>query len=225
MKPEQVKEVLGDLPRMSLGQGKRLTQLLVGENLRDCLELGFSRGVSSCYIAAALQEMGGGALTTIDLESAREKRPTIDENLTRLGLRDFVTIYHEPTSYTWRLMRLLEQSQEPRFDFCYLDGAHSWAVDGLAFFLVERLLRPGGWIIFDDMDWTFGKSETMRNGPLVKAMPADERDLPQVRLIWDLLVKPHPNFDKFQVEGSWGFARKALNVNVPAARRSWFKRR
>jgi predicted O-methyltransferase YrrM len=224
MKPEHVKEALGDLPRMSLAQGQRLTRLLTENTLRDCLELGFSRGVSSCYIAAALQEMGAGSLTTIDLESAKEKTPTIEENLSRLGLRDLVTVHYEPTSYTWRLMRLLEQSQEPRFDFCYMDGAHSWETDGFAFFLVERLMRPGGWILLDDMHWTFGKSATLRDTAMVKAMPADERDLPHVTLIWDLLVKPHPHFDKCFVEGSWGFARKALsNTDGSAKTRRWFR--
>jgi predicted O-methyltransferase YrrM len=222
MKPEQVKEVLGNLPRMNLNQAKILTRHLTAHNLRDCLELGFSRGVSSCYIAAALQDMGGGSLVTIDLVGAKEKRPNIDENLTKLGLRDFVTVYHEPTSYTWRLMRMLQENPDPRFDFCYIDGAHTWAVDGFAFFLVERLLRPGGWILFDDMNWSLGKSETMRDTPYVRSLPDDERDLPQVRLIWDLLVKPHPQFGEFREEKGWAFARKLPDSNgAHRPRRGW----
>jgi predicted O-methyltransferase YrrM len=225
MTPHTVKDTLGDLPRMGLRQAKRLTQLLTEHDLRDCLELGFSRGVSSCYIAAALQEMGGGSLVTIDLISAKDKRPNIEENLTRLALREFVTVHYEPVSYTWRLMRLLQEHPQPRFDFCYIDGAHTWAVDGLAFFLVERLLRPGGWILFDDMNWTFAKSQTLRDSESVKAMPADERELAQVRLIWDLLVKPHPGFDTFLEENGWAFARKRRDETASMAqRRNWFGR-
>lgn len=225
MKPEQVKEALGNLPRMKLSQAKTLTRHLTTHNLRDCLELGFSRGVSSCYIAAALQEMGGGSLVTIDLVSAKEKRPNIDENLAKLGLSHLVTVHYEPTSYTWRLMRMLQEDPNPRFDFCYIDGAHSWAVDGFAFFLVDRLLRPGGWILFDDMNWSFGKSETMRSTELVRAMPPDERDLQQVRLIWDLLVKPHPSFGEFREENGWAFARKLPSQAAAATvRRRWFGR-
>jgi hypothetical protein len=50
-----------------------------------------------------------------------------------------VNYYFEPTSYTWRMMKMLEEDEGPRFDLCYLDGAHSWFVDGFAFFLIDRL--------------------------------------------------------------------------------------
>ena len=36
-------------------------------------------------------------------------------------------------------------------------AASVWFI-GFAFFLVDRLLAPGGWMVFDDMDWTFASS-------------------------------------------------------------------
>ena len=32
----------------------------------------------------------------------------------------------------------------PVYDFCYLDGAHDFTIDGMAVYLVEKLLRPAG---------------------------------------------------------------------------------
>jgi hypothetical protein len=52
-------------------------------------------------------------------------------------------------------MKLLEVHADPIYDFCYIDGGHSWDVSGFGFFLVEKLVRPGGWLLFDDLDWTY----------------------------------------------------------------------
>jgi len=102
-------------------------------------------------------------------------------------------------------MRMLEEDTTPRFDFCYLDGWHTWWDDGFAFLLVERLLKPGGWILFDDLNWHHG------DDPTVAKWPKELRHTPHIRKIWELLVKPHSSFDKFVVEDdNWAFARKRL---------------
>src|SRR5205085_1807308 len=63
--------------------------------------------------------------------------------------------------YTWWLKEQVaarsdrDGNCEPRFDFVYLDGAKNWTIDGLAVVLIEKLLRPGGWLLMDDLDWTY----------------------------------------------------------------------
>ena len=113
---------------------------------------------------------------------------------------------------------MLEESPEPRFDLCYLDGAHSWFVDGFAFFLVDRLLRPGGLLVLDDLDWTYASSPTLRSTELVKAMPGDERTEPHVRKVYELLVKPHPSYETFRTQDGWAFARKRRDSAQSATR-------
>ena len=221
MKAEVVREKLGDVPNMSLEQGKSLAALIQEYELKDCLELGFFHGVSSAYIAGALEEIGGGKLTTIDLEYADGLSPNINNVLETVGLRESVEVFLEPTSYVWRLMHFLEATPQPRFDFCYIDGSHTWAVDGLAFFLVERLLKPGGWIVFDDLDWTYRASIKTLDSKRDKLpdkivdfmlnMPEEEQDTPQVRKVYELLVKSHPSFDYFRQDGDWAYARKTLD--------------
>jgi predicted O-methyltransferase YrrM len=208
MRNEEVAERLGGVLHMTLPQARRLSRLFEEEGFRDVLELGFCHGVSTCYMAAALARNGGGSIVTIDLERARMLEPNIETLLTSIGERERVEIHYEPTSYTWRLMKLIEEDPEPRYDFCYIDGAHSWYHDGFAFFLVDRLLRPGGWILFDDLDWTYEGSESVRNEPWVRRMPAEERATPQVRKVYELLVRQHAGYDSFSLEGSWAFARK-----------------
>jgi predicted O-methyltransferase YrrM len=106
-------------------------------------------------------------------------------------------------------MKLLQEGLQTYFDFCYIDGGHTWYSTGFAFFLVSRLLRPGGWIIFDDLDWTH-EDEIVRGASWVAGMPAEERSVPQVRRVYELLVKPDPEFENFYEVGQWAYARKKL---------------
>jgi predicted O-methyltransferase YrrM len=199
------------LPSMSAAHAARMEAFLREHRPRDCLELGFQHGKSSAVIAATLRDLGCGHLTTVDREDARAHRPNIEAVLGELGLRAWVTVHYEPRSYTWRLMKLIEAHPEPAFDFCYIDGGHSWDVTGYAFCLVDRLLRPGGWVLFDDLDWTFERMAAPdRELPgFLRQMPEEERATPQVRRVWDLLVRRHQDFDVLAEDEQWGLAQKA----------------
>lgn len=207
---DKLTTVIASIPHMIPERGREIYDFVREREPKSVLELGFAHGVSSCYIGAALKANGRGTLTTIDLESARQRQPDISTLLAQTGLQDWVRPIHTPTSYTWELMRLLDDgaNNEQPFDFAFIDGAHSWFVDGFAFFLVDRLLKPGGWILFDDLDWTYSTSRTMHDTEMVKAMPADERTTAQVGKVFDLLIRTHPQYEQFRVDGSWGWARK-----------------
>jgi predicted O-methyltransferase YrrM len=208
MSVANVAEIVGETPHMNRAQAEQVSSFIADHSITDILELGFRHGVSTAYMAAALGRAGRGRIVTVDLLSARQNVPNVEQLLDRVGERHRVEIFYEPTSYTWRLMRMLQEDPAPRFDLCYIDGAHDWFVDGFAFFLVDRLLRPNGWILFDDMDWTYGGSPTLAHTERVRQMPDDERTTKQVRLVYDLLVKTHPNYHNFRDEGEWGFAQK-----------------
>lgn len=221
MKRGDVTNRLGKIPYMLPEQADAITALILEHRCRRILELGFLHGVSTCYLAAALDELGGGSLTTVDMESARELQPNVETLLADLGLRDLVTVHYEPTSYLWRLMHLLEADPSPRFDLCYIDGAHTWSTDGFAFFLVDRLLEPGGWIVFDDLDWTFDTSPGLRRSEMVAQMLPEERATPQIRKVYELLVRTHPSYEQFVVRNGWALARKkadAVDEPRPMAR-------
>ena len=219
MTNDEVAAIVGNTPHMTRAQADQITQFISEHGIQSILELGFKHGVSTSFMAAALARSGGGSIVTIDLESARALEPNIEQLLDRVGERSRVQVFYEPTSYTWRLMKLLERDPTPRYDLCYLDGAHNWFVDALAFFLVDRLLVPGGWIVFDDIDWTYDSSPTLKDTESVRNMPADERTTAQVGRIYELLVKTHPDYGDFRRDGDWAYARKKLaHDRVPAQR-------
>lgn len=205
---EKTHEIIGDIPYMTLKQALYVDNLIKTNDLENLLELGFMYGVSSSYMASSLKELGRGHLTTIDLKVGKKRDPNIEMLLNKLDLSDYVTIYYEDTSYTWRLMKFLEENTEPIFDFCYIDGAHDWFTDGFAFLLVDKLLKPGGWVIFDDMFWTHSTSPYWRDKPETLAMPYEERTTPQVKKVYDLLVKRNPDYCNFEIMDSWGIAQK-----------------
>lgn len=174
----------------------------------SALELGFAHGVSTCYLAGALDEFGGEKVTSIDVGAALNRSPNIRELLDRCDLAPRVDVVVADTSYTWTLMEMLRSGDPRRFDFVYIDGAHNWDVDGFAFFLVDRLVRPGGWILFDDLDWSYRTSPSMADIDWVRKLPEIQQTTPQVRLIFEVLVRTHPGYDEFRDEDGWGWARK-----------------
>src|SRR5688500_1566064 len=156
-----VASIVGNTPHMTPAQAERISSFILENRIRDILELGFRHGVSTTYMATTLARAGEGRIVTIDLTSAKHNKPNVEELLNQVGERSRVDVFYEPTSYTWRLMRMLQQDPTPLFDHWYNGGAHDWFVDGLAFFLADRQLQPNGWIVFDDMDWPYGTSTAL----------------------------------------------------------------
>lgn len=202
MTPQKVAEAVGTLPYMTLAQGTLIGDIIKEYDCKSVLELGFFHGVSTCYIAGALDDLGGKrTITTIDLEGAKtDRRPNVEELLATLGLRDKAEVYYEPKSYNWRLMKFIEEGR--RFDFCYVDGGHNWYDSGYAFFLVDKILNPGGLILFDDLYWS------AKNMPDASDWPSEERTTKGVLKVWELLVCQHPDYEEVWIRNSWGLARK-----------------
>lgn len=215
MRFEDVRSVVGDTPHTTPERGRQLYDFVLERGLTDVLELGFAHGVATCYVAAALDELGAGTIVSIDNRSALERNPSATELLKEAGLEGYAQPIFADTSYNWELLRLIEQRStdgraQPLFDLCFLDGAHTWETDGFAFFLVDKLLRPGGWLLFDDLDWSYAASPSMRELDWVLALPEDQRTTPQVARVFELLVGQHPDYTDLRVDGGWGWARKRL---------------
>lgn len=181
--------------------------------LRDILELGTGYGATACVFAAAVEEFGGGRVVTVDRELYR---PVNAEVLKRhLGFRDNPVVVVDDLGYCWFMKDLIKQQSsddtcEPLFDLCYLDGAHTWDVDALAFFLVAKLIRPGGWLIMDDMAFhPIDAPEKKRKDLLPNA---SDRQLEEFHMgmVFNLCVRQHPDFRDFRIthDGRLGWARK-----------------
>lgn len=219
--PAEVHAVVKGYPNMGPARGELLYDFMREHDVATVLELGFRHGVSTCYIAAALASRGGGRMVTIDRTPTAAFSPGVEDFLERLGLRDLVHVFYEHTTYTWRLRDFLRLEPRPVFDLVFLDGAHTWEPDALAFLLAEKLLRPGGWFVFDDVDWSMANSVALRDSPTVQNLPADERHLAPVREIVEILVRSHPNIAEWRDDGKWGFARKKTLDELDPSELTW----
>jgi predicted O-methyltransferase YrrM len=194
--------------------GRLLYDLVLRSGAVNVLELGFAHGTSTMYLAAALDELGSGVVTTLDREVALERTPNLHQLAAHLGLEHRVRPLFAARSYNWELKKLVaqrtdEQETRPCFDLCFIDGSHTWYDDGLAFFLVDKLLRENRWIVFDDLYWTAAGSPSADEGKL-RLMPPDERESAQVFDVFNLLVRPHPAYGNFRVVGNYAAAYKLL---------------
>lgn len=82
----------------------------------------------------------------------------------------------------------------PCYDLVFLDGCKNWSTDGLAVVLAEKLLRPGGWLLLDDLGWSYGKNPLgpTHYGIEIAALSDEKRQQPQLRAIFDLLIRNNP---------------------------------
>lgn len=155
-------------------------------------EVGIYEGHTSEPLAQYLN--GQGELHLFDYE---ERIRDVVAKLNRAGYSNVVghpNTHKTMDSYNWSLMRVLKQHTEPIYDYVYLDGAHTWNIDALAFLLIDRLLKVGGYIDFDDYHWSPQKSRAMN--PLVTRLMFTTSQIREshVRLIVDLLVKRDPRY-------------------------------
>ncbi len=202
-------------------QGRLIYDFILRTKPAEILELGTGAGTSSCYMAAALDELGAGRITTIDRnpelpEWVRKAFAKADPALLR-----FVNVVTTTSSYNDELLPRIEAQTrngecEPCFDFCFIDGAHTWSDDGLAFFLADKLLKPGGWMLFDDMAWTIAGSAEASREAWTQSMSPTLRATMQVTRVFDLLVAQHPAYDHLVKAGDWGWAQKRAGSGAAA---------
>lgn len=231
MKFDQIRDAVKGIPFITHENARLLYDTVLENRLHDCLELGFAHGVGSCYIAGAIDELGAGSLTSVDLLSQQGwQTPSIEELLDRLGLRHLVRVVRMHTGYNWFLHDEIRARTgaggacEPAFDLCIIDGPKNWTIDGGAFFMADKLLRPNARLVFDDVDWTYAMSakggREVTDGVNHSELSPDELDTPQIREVCELLVMQHPDYVEFTfTDSDWFIARKAADGEVPTSRR------
>jgi predicted O-methyltransferase YrrM len=177
------------------GPNLQTVEFFAASGCRRYAEIGVYRGDTTMRIAELVS--GGGELHLFDFEDRLV--PVVE----RLGAAGYTNVVAHANSrrlmdsYNWSLMELLAEHSEPVFDYVFLDGAHTWALDALAFLLIDRLLAPGGYVDFDDYPWTIARSPSMGPDvfPDVRRLYTDEQiTRPQVALVVDLLVRRDPAY-------------------------------
>jgi len=235
MKFQKIFSIVGHVPYIGEKNANFLYDLIVKEKLSNILELGIAHGTATCYMAAALHEIGGGKITAVDLLEVKDEfKPSAEEQLEKTALTEFVNIVRTQTGYTWFLHDDIAKNTSNGvcrevYDLVIIDGPKNWTIDGAAFFFADKLLKKDGWIIFDDYNWTYASANGRRDstdGITHRSLSNDEQETPHIREVFELLVKQHPGYGKLLLlEGQdWAMAKKtkenkkdytvAYNVNT-----------
>lgn len=172
------------------GPNRATVEFVRSTDARCIAEIGIYRGDTSEMLA---EHLGGeGKLHLFDFDHR------VQDVIGRLRRAGHTNVIGHPNSakvmdsYNWSLMKVLEEHREPLFDYVFLDGAHTWQLDALAFCLVDRLLKTGGYVDFDDYDWSMERSPTMRPevNPVTSELYTQEQIAAcHVDLIINLLVR------------------------------------
>lgn len=179
------------------GPNERTVELVRATGARTYMEIGVYLGATASAVAYVLG--GQGELHLLDFEDR------VEPVAARLRAAGHANVVAHPNSrkaldsYGWSLMKLLRDGRAETFDYVFLDGAHTWAHDALAFLLVDRLLKPGGHVDFDDYGWTLAGSPSMSPAafPPTRELYTDEQiATPQVALVVDLLVRADPRYEE-----------------------------
>ena len=111
------------------------------------LEVGLAYGVSTLYICEAIAALAApGIHIVLDPFQNGKWRGIGLRNLEQAGYRHLVE-FHEERSETV-LPRFV--AEERRVDLAFIDGLHRYDQAFVEFYFVNRLLRPGGVVLFDD---------------------------------------------------------------------------
>jgi predicted O-methyltransferase YrrM len=179
------------------GPNLRTVEFFASTGCKVYAELGVYRGDTAGRIADLLA--GEGEIHLFDYE---DRVLPVAESLARRGHLNVVAHPNSRRtldSYNWSLMKLLRQAEGPVLDYVFVDGAHTWALDALAFLLVDRLLRPGGYVDFDDYRWTLARSPSMNPDafpPTSLLYNEEQIEEAQVALVVDLLVRRDPRYEE-----------------------------
>lgn len=226
MKFSEAALIVSKIPRPHIPavRGRVLYDHLREQKPENVLELGTARGGSAVFIAAALEANGRGHLTTVDSTRWNFRDPRPQEVLEGAGLSHRVTFDKQSSTYSWFLKCELEKATDeagkihPKYDFIFLDGAKNWGTDGITVVVAEKLLRPGGWLLLDDLGWTYAnhKNKQVHYEIDINKLSESERCQPHLQAIFDLLIRTNPAFDHFLIQDDWwGWARKSADPGSP----------
>lgn len=130
-------------------EGALLTRLLRELKPRISLEVGLAYGTSALYICDALAEVGAKKHYIIDPNQSTEWQSIGIENLRRAGHGSLVELRERNS------LEVLPQlvAEGVQLDFAFHDGWHVFDHTLADFVFIDRMLRVGGLLAFDDTTW------------------------------------------------------------------------
>jgi predicted O-methyltransferase YrrM len=173
---EVIHRILSEVPidfggGCSEAKADRIAELIIGSGATTAVDIGVYRGRSFLPMAAALQWLGSGTAYGIDPYSAAAAHQTDDHEVgdilvpwadeqdwDAIGAQVQAQIDHKALSPFAQLVRETSRDAASRFaarslDLIHIDGNHDRAAVELDYELYRPRVRPGEFIVLDDISW------------------------------------------------------------------------
>ncbi|WP_407884076.1 class I SAM-dependent methyltransferase, partial [Scytonema sp. NUACC26] len=131
--------------------GTTLQEFIQKNHLERTLEIGMAYGLSTLFFCQAHHERGRGSHIAIDPMQHSEWKSIGVLNVQRAGYADKFRFFEACADEV--LPQLIAQGE--KIDFAFIDGSHLFDYVLVDFFLVDKLLEVGGYVVFDDI-WMTG---------------------------------------------------------------------
>jgi predicted O-methyltransferase YrrM len=140
---------------ISADEGLLLQELIKRFKPTITLEIGLAFGVSALYICEALEKTCNARHTVIDPHQYKDPwggngwKGVGIYNLRRAGYESMIDFIDLPS---FQALPQMERSGR-KIDFAFIDGWHTFDYSLIDFFYIDKMLRVGGIVVFDDADW------------------------------------------------------------------------
>lgn len=128
-------------------EGAFLHRLVSSRAIHSSVEVGCGFGLSSAHICAALQARPGARHLMLDPYQTSDFSGVGVGLLRRIGA-DCFQLIEKPSEIA--LPELLAAGEQ--FDFCFIDGLHTFDQTLLDFYYLNRMLKVGGIMAIDDVN-------------------------------------------------------------------------
>ncbi len=130
-------------------------------------------------------------------------------------LRNASFAKNQSGTYAWTLFEMVQRGEQ--YDSIFIDGHHTFYIDFPAILLADRLLKPGGYLIVDDIPWTlsFLKTNMVRSLSQwyfyrsmydFKQYTPEQQSIPHIQMIVEeTLLKPreYVKDEKLSLQNLW----------------------
>lgn len=212
--PTRETVTLADAERMT--QEDTIKKIVSETETRTVLEIGIGAGPHIDRLSFMLKNgvHYTGCDFTVVCEHHRKQieRARLDSDRIRL-------LGNSVGSYSWTLFELLNNGEQ--FDAIYLDGHHTFYVDLPALTLAHYLLKPGGYFLADDIQWTlsglrnnlmnsFDEWRFYRNVYHFADYSEDQQELPHIGLMVERILMKQLGYQKIEAYSTpyWWTLRK-----------------
>ncbi len=148
---EYIDTVTGSVPWTSPSVCHLLFDLVASFSQPQILEVSCGYGKATAYLAAAAR-LGGGLVRCVDIERPQWRGRTAEDLVAAVEARDScqVTLACDAR---WYLLDLLTLLPGHWIHLAYIDASHTVEVDSFVALAAWTHLRPGGILVFDDLNW------------------------------------------------------------------------